>query len=125
LLAEELPHVDVVGLRQKAVSLRKRLDSIAIEFADDPDISVGMLRTMARRVKDQLNEVETDLADAGRVSVLAPLINADDVEAEWDSLLIDKRRAAIDTLMWVVLYPVGRGRRQFDASSIWTRWKIT
>jgi hypothetical protein len=123
LIADEVPHVDVPGLRAKAIALRQRLESMAIEFADDPDISPAQLRVMTRRVKVQLAKVDGQLADAGRVSVLAPLIGADDVRAAWDNMVVDQRRAAIDSLMFVVLHPVGRGARRFSVDSVWTRWK--
>jgi hypothetical protein len=46
------------------------------------------------------------------------LVGTEDVRAAWDVLDTERQRGVIDTLMDVVLFPVGRGARHFDPSTI-------
>jgi site-specific DNA recombinase len=65
------------------------------------------------------------MADAGRVPVLGELVTAADVQAAWDALNLDRRRAAIDTLMFVTLLPPGRGARIFNPETVRIEWRAT
>jgi hypothetical protein len=72
LIDHDWPEVD--ALRDQAQVLRARLEEIAREFADDPAMPVTMARTMTERVQAKLGDIEAQLADAGKVSVLGGLI---------------------------------------------------
>lgn len=109
--------VDLDALRTEATALRERLDSAAAAFADG-EIDHRQLKTITGRVRDSLAAVESELADAARVDVLGPLVAAADVQAAWDALDISRRRAVIDTLMNVVVHPVGRGTRTFRPETV-------
>lgn len=115
---------DVDALRAQARVLRARFDEIAAEFADGT-IPAPMVRTMTARVQSDLAAVEAELADAGRVSVLAPLVDAADVRARWDGLDLDRQRAVIDLLMAVTLRSPGMGAhaRRFDPDTVEIKWK--
>ncbi|MEJ2860538.1 recombinase family protein [Actinomycetospora flava] len=64
---------DAAALRDEAATLRARLDSLAVEFADG-DLTASQLRTATERLRARLAEVEARQAEAGRASVLAPLV---------------------------------------------------
>lgn len=115
------PTVDTDALHVKAVGLRERLDSLAIEFADG-DLTASQLRTATERIRSQLATVESELADAGRVDVLGDLVGADDVAAVWKSFTTERRRAVIQTLMRVTLHPPGRGTRTFRPETVGIEW---
>jgi hypothetical protein len=81
---------------------------------------------MTKAIRDQLTEVEGQLADAGRVNIFGDLIAAqrerqDRLQAVtevWDSLGLDRQRAVISELMTIKLHPVGKGRRIFRPETI-------
>lgn len=116
---------DVPALRDRATALRGRLDAMAAEFADDPEVSPSEYRTMTKVVRAQLAETETLLAEAGRVNVLGKLVAADDVAAVWARMTQDRQRAVINTLMEVRLHTPGRGVRTFRPESVEIIWRET
>lgn len=120
LATEERP--DTAALRTEAMTLRERLDNLAGLLADGV-LTDAAVRRESARLRDSLAEVESRLLDAGRVNVLGPLIGAQDVRAAWEDLDTDRQRAVVDTLMTVVLHPVGRGTRTFRPETIQITWK--
>lgn len=108
---------DVETLCSKAQTLRARLEELGAEFATG-ELPAAQLRVINESISAQLVTIETELADAGRVSVLGGLIGAEDVRAVWDGLGIDRRRAVIDTLMSITLDSSGRGSRVFDPATV-------
>ncbi|WP_433787202.1 recombinase family protein [Actinomycetospora sp. CA-101289] len=108
---------DAGALRDEAAMLRARLDSLATEFADG-ELTASQLRTATERLRARLAEVQTAQAEAGRASILSPLVAADDVAAAWDALDVDRRRAVIDALVVVRLHPPGRGTRIFRPETV-------
>jgi DNA invertase Pin-like site-specific DNA recombinase len=113
---------DVDALRTQAVAIRQRLDALANDFADG-SLTASQLRTATSRARARLSDVESQMADAGRVDVLGPLVGAQDVCAAWDGLSVARRRAVIDTLATVRLHPVGRGSRTFRPETVEIEWK--
>jgi site-specific DNA recombinase len=121
---------DVPALRVEAVSLRSRLQTAAVEFADDDTVTPAQFRAITTRLRTRLDAVEAKLADAGRVSVLGPFIGdagedrdaaMDRVRGVWDAMLAegtDRCRAVVDTLMSVTLHPPGPGARKFDPATV-------
>ena len=69
----------------------------------------SQLRSAASRVKQKLATIETQMADAGRIDVLGPLVRARDVRKAWKALNTDRQRAVIDALMTIGIMPPGRG----------------
>ncbi|MGR7023409.1 recombinase family protein [Geodermatophilus sp. URMC 62] len=108
---------DVGKLREQAVALRTRLDALAVEFADGA-LTASQLRAATERLRERLAAAEAELADAGRVDVLGPLVHAENVRAAWDALSVARRRAVIDLLMTVRLHPPGRGTRTFRPETV-------
>ncbi|ROP40703.1 recombinase family protein [Saccharothrix texasensis] len=108
---------DVTELRDEANALRARLDALAVEFADG-SLTQSQLRAATERLRTRLKDTESQLADAGRASLLGPLLAAEDVAAAWEALDDHRRRAIVDAIMYVVVFPVGRGRRNFDPDTV-------
>ncbi|MBB3082950.1 DNA invertase Pin-like site-specific DNA recombinase [Geodermatophilus sabuli] len=113
---------DVGVLREEASALRARLGELSDLFADGA-ITAAQLARGTERARTRLDAIERQMADAGRIPVLGELVTADDVRATWDALDLDRRRAAIDTLMAVSLLPPGRGARRFDPETVRINWR--
>ena len=93
---------DLSELRSEADRLRSRLETIAIEFADG-HLTGAQLRAGTGRVQSRLQAVEARLAEAGRSSAVGPFLGAEDVQATWDALPVERQRSVIDTLITVVI----------------------
>lgn len=130
--ARELLHAkvgdrpNVAVLREESSRLRARLEEIAVEFAADTDVTPAMVRTMTAAVRARLAANDAQLADAGRVSLLGPLVGAEDVRAAWESLdpagRNDRRRQVVAVLLSVGLHGVGRGTRTFRPDTVGLDW---
>jgi DNA invertase Pin-like site-specific DNA recombinase len=114
---------NVSALRDEANALRARLEAMAAEFGADPDTSPVEYRAMRFPVRARVAEIEAQIADAGRVDLLGPLVQADDVSAAWAALNVERRRAVVDALMIVRLQAVGRGVRTFRPETVEVEWK--
>lgn len=112
---------DVPALQLESTGVRERLDALAVDFADGA-LTASQLRIATDRLRGRLAEIERELADAGRVDVLGALVDAEDAQAAWDALSLERRRAVISTLMQVTLHPVGRGTRTFVPESVGIVW---
>lgn len=108
---------DAEALSGDAIALRARLDSLALDFADG-SLTPSQLRTATERLRRNLTEVESAMADVGKVDKLGDLIGADNVQEVWDSKTIHEQRAVIDLLMEVVIFPPGRGVRHFNPDTV-------
>jgi site-specific DNA recombinase len=120
LLAHE-PETTGHDLALEAVGVRARLDSLAVDYADDA-LTTSQFRIATGRLRDRLAQLEDKMAVAGRVDVLGPLISAGDVREAWTELSSAKKRAVIATLASIVIYPPGRGVRHFDPDSVGIEW---
>lgn len=100
---------DTSDLHTQALALRQRLDELAGMYADGA-IDARQLREGSERLRRQLEQVEAEIADAARGSVLAGLVGVPNVAEVWASLGLDRQRAVIDALMTVTLLPSGKGR---------------
>lgn len=110
-------HPDREALDAEATGLRERLDALAVDFADG-SLTASQLRAATGRMRDRLAEIDKEMADAGRVDVLGPLVGAEDVRAAWDALGTSRKRAALDILMTITIHPPGRGVRNFDPATV-------
>ena len=108
---------DAEELRARAMALRSRLGSLA-ELLADGTLTATEVRSASARLKAELAEVDAQMADAGRVDVLGPLVEAEDVAATWAALDTDRQRAVVATLARVVLLPPGRGSRTFRSETV-------
>jgi DNA invertase Pin-like site-specific DNA recombinase len=119
LVDRRRPDVDV--LRGDAVALRARLEELAAAFADG-EVTRSQLRIGSAKARTRLAEVEAEMADAGRVSVLGPLLAAADVAAHWEGMSLAARRGVVGALAEVVLLPPGRGVRTFRPETVQICW---
>jgi site-specific DNA recombinase len=108
---------DTTALRDEAQTIRAKLARLGELFVagtiDEADLIGGRQKGNIR-----LAEIEAELAEVGRESVLAPLVAAQNVATAWEALGDDRRRAVVDALMVVTLHPAGRGARVFDPDKV-------
>jgi hypothetical protein len=123
-LLQDTDRPDIDALRDEALAIRIRMDSLAVDFADGV-LTASQLRTATERMRSSLAEIEARMADAGRVDILGPVIRAADVKATWNGLLLARKRAIIDTLMTVRIHPPGRGVRRFDSRTVTLEPKVS
>ncbi|MCX5309710.1 recombinase family protein [Streptomyces sp. NBC_00154] len=109
---------DAEDLKRTAATLRARLDGLADAFADDDEADPQDFKRAARRIRGRLAETEAKMAHPQRASILADLVTADDVVTEWQGLVLDRKRAVVDTLITITIHPAGPGRRAFDPRSV-------
>jgi hypothetical protein len=120
LVDDERPDVD--ALREELRAKRSRLDALALDFADG-SLTASQLRIATERLRSRIADLESQMADAGRVDVLGDLVRAEDAQAVWDALSRGRQRAVIDALMTVRVHGVGRGTRTFRPESVEIIWK--
>jgi site-specific DNA recombinase len=119
LVAEDMP--DVPALIAERASVLERQRTLGAEFAEG-DLPAVTLRTATERLNARLRDLDALIAEASGVSVLAPLVTAQDVSAAWSALDLDRQRAVIRELMTVRIMPVGRGARTFRPESVEIVW---
>jgi site-specific DNA recombinase len=107
--------IDVMALRAQADALRDERRSLLSLIGTFTEAEI---RTEASKKDVAIAALESQIADAGKRDILAPLIGADDVRAVWDGMRLDTRRAVVDTLMTVRLLPTARGVRGFKEDSV-------
>lgn len=113
--SNDVPNADELSV--EAMGLRARLDSLAVDFADGV-LTPSQLRAATERIRKKLADIEASMADAGRVDKLGDLVAAEDVQGVWDGKSTAEKRAIIELLMDVVIFPPGRGTRKFDPNTV-------
>ncbi len=102
---------DVAGLRARKVMLRQRLDSLGEAFGAG-DIDARQLTAGSREPRAALIEVDRQLGEASRGSVLAGIADAPKPAAAWRALEdLDRRRAVVGELVEVTILPATRKGR--------------
>lgn len=114
--------VDVPALIAERSSIMERQRVLGAEFAEG-ELPAVTLRAATNRMNARLSELDGLIAEASGVSVLAPLVAAQDVAEAWEALDVDRQRAVINELMYVVIWPVGRGVRTFRPESVEIAWR--
>jgi site-specific DNA recombinase len=107
---------DLDEQRERARALRARLDGLATEFADG-DLTASQIKTATRRINEQLAEIDAVILDAQKVHTYDGVIGAHDVDAAFDALDLDRKRAIVAALITVTVHPTGRGKA-FDPASV-------
>jgi len=128
LLAPRRP--DTTSLHLQADDLRHRLKGLAGAYADG-HVDAAQLRSGSDRLHARLAEVDAAIAAASRGSVLAGVVDAPDPAAVWARLDLDRRRAVVEVLVDVVIFPARKGRRPgwragesyFDPATVWVEPK--
>ena len=123
LVTVEESGIDVAALREEAAAIRKNLEEMASDRALGRISRAQMLKA-TEAGNARLAEIGTELDNAARENVLAPLVAAENASSVWAGLDISRKRAVIKTLMTVTLHSPGRGpRRPFDPATIEVGWK--
>lgn len=107
---------------QEAERVRERLDAAAASFAAG-EISDRQLAIVTAKLRPVLAELEAAAAPPPeRARMFGGVVDAGDVQAAWDALPIDRKRAIIAELLTIRL---SRGRRgpQFSPEGIEIAWK--
>lgn len=103
--------VDTAELHLRDAALRERLDELGRMFAEGA-IDGRQLRGGTERIRTQRAAIESTLAEAGRGSVLAGVVDAPDPAEVWTKLDLDRRRAVVNLLVDVTIL---RARRDDQA----------
>jgi site-specific DNA recombinase len=108
---------DTRALRDEAQAIRAKLARLGELYVDGKIDEADMI-SGRQKGNVRLTQIEAELAELGRESVLAPLIAAENVEAEWEKMGTDRKRAVVGALMTVTLHPAGRGARVFNPDKV-------
>lgn len=109
--------VDVKPLRAEADLVRRRLDDIAADYGSGV-MTRSQFVAATERGRGRLAQLEADITAAGSVDLIAPIVASDDIAATWAGLSTPRKRAVIDLLADVVIYPPGRGVRTFNPDTV-------
>ena len=115
--------IDVAALREEAAVIRRNLEEMAADRAMGLISRAQMLAATERGIsrQDQIGDL---IAEAAQENVLASLVAASDVAAEWAEMDQSQQRAVIKTLMTITLHSPGRGaRRTFDPNTVEITWR--
>jgi hypothetical protein len=117
---------DLHGLREEAQRLRTNLEGYA-EDAGAGRLSRHEFYAMREAADCRLGEINHELAEAGRSDVMAQFTGSTKDPAEvWETLSLSGKRAAIDALAVVRVFPGRKGRPAgglFDADSVFIDWR--
>lgn len=122
--------VDIGVLNVEVTVTRERLDGLATAYADGT-IDARQLDKGTAKLRTRMAELTTAIADASRGSVLAGVVDAEDVQVTWAALDLDRRRAIIDTLLTLRVLRAPKGRRAgwspgetyFDPTTVEITWR--
>lgn len=125
LLMPPRPDVDVTRLRARAAAIRHNL----MELAEDRALGLIDREAMlaaSRVAKREQVKIEAALAEATIATPLGPLVNVNDVEAEWNrpDFPMGSKRAILDAVMTVTILRTSRAGRTFDPDAIHIEWKV-
>ena len=109
-------------LSEQADTLRRRLDSLAIEFADG-ELTASQLRAATDRLQGKIAEIEQAMTKRSSSAALAPLAGSHDIRKTWEGLSVARRRAIIDALAVVTVHPV-KNRRKPEPESVEVRPRL-
>jgi hypothetical protein len=113
LMASTSP--DVRPLRTEARALRRRISGLA----DDVSLPENVLRRRVSALQARLEVLTAELAEAGRASALAKVLDAPDPGQAWIEMDdIAARQAVVRECFTVTLEPGIAGRRPFDPESV-------
>lgn len=85
------------GLHAEAETLRARKDSFGEALADGT-LTPAQVKDATKRVNDKLADIDAKLARYTRSRAFDGLLGHDDMEAAWEALDIDRKRAIIELL---------------------------
>lgn len=115
----------LAAAQREEVMLRERLHDIGEMFAAR---AIGREEFMAASasLRSQLATVEDEIALAGQVDVLAPLVLADGIDRAWslwESLPMSTQREVVTRMLDIVILRGKVGKRGFDPATLWWVWR--
>lgn len=113
--------VDVADLRQRVTELRDRRDGLASLLAEGL-LGAESVRVQARKLGEQIEGLEREIAAAEGSSPLTEVIVAEDVETALRGLPLLRLRDVVRVLCDVVILPAGKGVR-FSPDQVRIEWK--
>lgn len=105
------PEMDLRPLYNELKAKRKKLDQIAVDYAEDM-LTREQANIATRRLESRIDELEREIAICSQPSDFHDFDPASDVSAWFDSLPLDRKRALISMLCTITVSPVGRGWKQ-------------
>lgn len=121
LFARESDTVRVAELHDKQRASRARLDGLAEAYAAG-DIDRQALTAGTRRLRETLDAIGSEMAEAVTSPGLADIATAEDVAGAFAGIPVDGRRGVIAALMDVTLLPVGRRGADIE-ESVLIEWR--
>jgi site-specific DNA recombinase len=125
LVSEDRP--DAGELHEEKEAIRRQLDDAAASFARR-GIDSRQLEIITKTLRQRLDEIAALTARPASIPVLREMVEASlsaaaderlaAVEAVWDRMTLDRRRAVVSEIMQVVLHPGGGGKKTFDPSLV-------
>ena len=109
--------VEVARLRQRLVAIEDDYDA---ERIDGRRFAVA-----TEKVKAELRNAETAMARGNANRSAAAMLRATDPVAAYEAAPLMLKRAAIDALCTVRLYPAPRGRKTFDPETVQIEWNTS
>jgi DNA invertase Pin-like site-specific DNA recombinase len=117
ILAAMVEHRDTAELDERAAALRARLDAIAGDY--DAGLIDGLRYASARqRVEAELEQLDGERAKFLDAPAIAGTLSAPDPVAAFEAESLMIRRAVIDALVKVTLFPGRKGSRAFDPATV-------
>lgn len=112
----QVPAEDVGPLRTRAAALRVQREALAADL----DVELSFAKARDRRLREELEAVETELASKVEVSPLAAFASHRAPREVWKDMDTDAHRDVIRALAIVKVLPVGRRGRlaEFDPASV-------
>lgn len=118
----ESSDADTAALETRRAALRARLANLA-DLVADGTLTAADVRATAPRLRAELAEAEAQMAEAGRADVLGPLVHADDVQAVWDGLGLERQRVVLRSILAdVILRGPGKGPVRFRPETVVILW---
>lgn len=100
---------DLDELQAEADALNAQIQAAEAEY-DDGVIDGRRLQARKDRVNEKLAPIKAKLEDANKAEVFEGVIGADDVDAAFDALDLGRKRAIVNALLTVTVYPTKSGR---------------
>jgi DNA invertase Pin-like site-specific DNA recombinase len=114
---------DKSELVREADRIRRKLEGLAALFVDGALTAKGV-RQASERLKAQLADVDTKLAELNGIPKVARIVvNAADVRAAWESIEVADRREIIRVLAVIHIHPPGRGAVKFRPETVRIEWR--
>ena len=122
LLTSRTP--DTARLRNEITTLRARQDELAASFANG-QINGNQMRVGTATLDAKIAELEARIVDANRVRVFEGAIASDPVQVRkrFEAFNLDRRRAIVDALLTVTIYPGQPSHGKLRVDLLPVEWK--